>query len=87
MSHTIPARMPFVALVGKAGPLFADRASFITMDWVISDLEVCTSRVTNWPRDERGDAMRALFDQAAMTLDHEHEPWSAPNVGQPVVAR
>lgn len=67
-------RERFVALVGKGGPAFGDRPSFVTMEWVTGECESSFTHTANWPRDERTDALRALFDMAGQTIDPDG-PW------------
>lgn len=53
-----------LVLVGKQGPAFGDgRPSSTTLLADYGDGTSVEQRVTNWPRDERGDALRAAFER------------------------
>lgn len=54
-----------VILVGRQGPAFGDRPSATNVTADYGDGTSVDSRCTNWPKDERTDAMRAVFDQLA----------------------
>lgn len=51
-----------LALVGKIGPAFGDRASFVALE--SSDSWIT---ISNWPRDDREDALRVAFDNIRST--------------------
>lgn len=55
--------MKILILTGKQGPAFGDRPSATVLTANESEY-----RVTNWPADDRADALRAAFDLL-------HEPW------------
>ena len=60
-----------IALVGKQGPLFGNRPSHTEMTFVtFADTDYWT-RVSNWPADDRTDALRAMFDGAAETIERD----------------
>lgn len=52
-----------VAIVGKQGPLFGDgRPSHSELRFVSFEDSSHWLRVSNWPIQDRADAMRACFD-------------------------
>jgi len=58
-----------VALIGKQGPLFGDRPSATVIEFVTEPDSAITATVRNWAADDRTDAQRAAFDQAAAMVD------------------
>lgn len=45
-----------LVIAGKIGPAFGDRASFVALE-----SEDSWTTVSNWPHNERADALRAAF--------------------------
>lgn len=52
-----------LVIVGKQGPLFGDRPSATEVTADYGDGTAVVSRVNNWPKGERVDALRAALDQ------------------------
>ena len=66
-----------VAIVGKQGPLFGDgRPSHSELRFVSFEDSSHWLRVSNWPIQDRADAMRACFDTVMRDGDfagHEYD--------------
>lgn len=65
-----------VVLAGKQGPIFGNRNSHTELEWRdpddiylnLEDESVHWVRVSNWPVNDRADALRAIFDIAIDTV-------------------
>lgn len=60
-----------IALIGKQGPAFGTRPSHTELSYVTFEDSAHWMRVSNWPRAERADALRAVFDSASETIDRD----------------
>lgn len=54
-------------VTGKQGPAFGDRPSYTVLTIADTDGSVFESRVGNWPRLDRSDALCAAFEQFEVT--------------------